>query len=383
MIEFKADCGHTVRARDEDAGGVVRCSYCGRNAAVPDNKESDLDFLFGELRQSAETAPGKKEGGGRRRSFFRRRSRARGDFDPFAIVLRLCYAAALLIVVIVVGRKFILPLVRGGFPSFSTAPSAAPADRPVRKERDLPVGAEPARQAKGLITGGNLQGLYVGSTPPGAKAYCVDASQAPTRGRIHKLRGCQEFQANAKSLDVGDGVYVVEVVFAWNDPNLTGFRNYAAFRSSIEKASEADRRRHLDQYFIPDDANEVFVDPADDQIYLVHQFRDVEVRGKKSSGVRALFLPRIPRADGRSFSVGDLLALEYLPDRKNYAFDRVHARNELAYYGVAESDQPYVLEALERIGVIACPTAERGIRLFKIGIHDGESSSKAVRTAGE
>jgi translation initiation factor IF-2 len=35
MIEFKAECGHTVRAKNEDAGQAVRCSYCGKAAKVP------------------------------------------------------------------------------------------------------------------------------------------------------------------------------------------------------------------------------------------------------------------------------------------------------------------------------------------------------------
>ena len=64
MIEFKAECGHTVRARDEDAGGVIRCSYCGRNAKVPDNLDSDLDFLFQDLDQSAQPVAERRRGGG-------------------------------------------------------------------------------------------------------------------------------------------------------------------------------------------------------------------------------------------------------------------------------------------------------------------------------
>jgi len=52
MIVFKAECGHTVRAKDEDAGGVVRCSYCGRNAKVPETDDTSLDLLLGEIEQT-------------------------------------------------------------------------------------------------------------------------------------------------------------------------------------------------------------------------------------------------------------------------------------------------------------------------------------------
>ena len=54
MIEFKAECGHTVRAKDEDAGKVVRCSYCGREAPVPSKGEDrdELEYLFSEVEKT-------------------------------------------------------------------------------------------------------------------------------------------------------------------------------------------------------------------------------------------------------------------------------------------------------------------------------------------
>ena len=84
MIEFKAECGHTVRARDEDAGSVVRCTYCGRNAEVPD-KDAELDFLFRDVKQPED--PGK-----RRRQRRKPKPAAAADgkpstFDPFTVVI--------------------------------------------------------------------------------------------------------------------------------------------------------------------------------------------------------------------------------------------------------------------------------------------------------
>ncbi len=80
MIEFKADCGHTVRARDEDGGGVVRCSYCGKPAPVPENNADDLDFLFTDVEQDGtDGKPGKKRRGRTARA--PKRKKAPGEFN--------------------------------------------------------------------------------------------------------------------------------------------------------------------------------------------------------------------------------------------------------------------------------------------------------------
>ena len=95
MIEFKAECGHTVRAKDEDAGGVVRCSYCGRRAAVPESREDTLEFLFKDA-ESASGPPAPPISKRTRKRLFARRAEKRKKADPFAIVLRMCYAALLI-----------------------------------------------------------------------------------------------------------------------------------------------------------------------------------------------------------------------------------------------------------------------------------------------
>ena len=102
MIEFKAECGHTVRARDEDAGGVVRCSYCGKPANVPEETGDELDFLFNDIDQPDELPRSRRKRG--RKKARTKRARAPGAFNPFAVVLKLCYAALLIAIVIFVGR---------------------------------------------------------------------------------------------------------------------------------------------------------------------------------------------------------------------------------------------------------------------------------------
>jgi hypothetical protein len=163
---------------------------------------------------------------------------------------------------------------------------------------------------------------------------------------------------------------VVEVVFPWNHVNLTGFPGYGAFRDRIE--TTAPRRRHelLAEYFIPDGADDVFVDETPDQIYFVHQYL-VEGRKGELRMVRALFLPRIPKHEGSdAFSIEMLL--RYLPSDRVYEFDERHIMNELRHNTVPESDRQFVLEALSRIGVIPCVTEEKGTLLFKVGVPRGE-----------
>ena len=94
MIEFKGECGHTIRAKDDDAGKVVRCSYCGKEAQVPE-EEDELDFLLTEVERTGDFDPPKS----RRRAKPRPSAaagppiRPKSDFNPFGVALKMCYAA--------------------------------------------------------------------------------------------------------------------------------------------------------------------------------------------------------------------------------------------------------------------------------------------------
>lgn len=381
MIEFKAECGHTVRARDEDAGGVVRCSYCGSNAGVPESANADLDFLFNEVQQTAEPQAGGRQRKRRReKQLFARGKKPGGEFNVFALVMRLCYAAALIIIVVVVAKKFVIPM----FDPQKRAQMLSGVDpaAPPSKRDDAPSKAQERRRGPGLIRDTKVTGLYVGSMPMGAAVYCVDESKAPASGRIHQVPGCIQLRTNGESPHPADGSYVVEVAFPWNDPNLNTYPNYFEFRKQLEPAAHEQRKRLVDEYFIPDEASSVFVDQAEDQIYIVRQYRGVTVRQGQSKGVRALFLPRIRGAQPRSFAIEPLVT-GYIPDAKTYEFDEKHVGNELAYYGVADVDQPFVLKALSRIGLIPYMTSDRRVRLFKIGIQDGVFATRVIREASE
>ncbi|MCH7596149.1 MAG: hypothetical protein IID35_06275 [Planctomycetes bacterium] len=384
MIEFKAECGHTVRAKDEDAGGVVRCSYCGRTATVPDTDSSDLSFLFKEVDQGGGDAGSRRRKKGR--GLFGGRKRLSGEFNPFAVVFRLCYIAVLIIVVVVVLRKVVIPLFDSESRSKMFAGRPGESARDTRDSADL--GRRGSQRRPGLIGVANQDGLFVGSTPPGAAVFCIEESKAPVTGRIDGLSTCTRFKANTRTVRVTDGTYVVEVVFAWNDPSLSdsrlsNYRDYIAFRKEVERASPTDRRRLVNEFFVPDEAAEVFIDQTVEQYYIVRQYRGVTVRQGRSSGVRALFLPRLPTAGGESFAIEPLVT-GYIPTKKSYIFNAEYVRRELAdYYGVAMADQAFVVEALQRIGLIPYVTPDRKVRLFKIGIHDGVFAAPVLRAAGQ
>ena len=52
MIEFRASCGHSIRAREDDAGKTVTCNFCGASVQVPDSTGSALDYLFTEVEEA-------------------------------------------------------------------------------------------------------------------------------------------------------------------------------------------------------------------------------------------------------------------------------------------------------------------------------------------
>jgi len=390
MIEFKAVCGHTVRARDEDAGNVVPCAYCGREVEVPHKDNDELDFLFRDVEQPEVT---------KRRRRRRRKPKPVSlkdgkptTFDPFAIVLKLCYVVVLLVVGIYVSYQWILPMLEQGIArqrQRSAVTGSAPNEGgdTTTPDRAGPRVDRPGTDRRGHGTPGLIglagkAGLYVASTPPGATVYCVEQSKAPSEGRIHQIPRVRQFAANGPSPRMPDGTYVVEVVFPWNAESLSSerlphYEQYLAFRRRVEEVTLEKRAKLMRDYFLPDDATDVFIAETDDQLYLVRQYRDVTVRKGLSSSVRALFLPKIISSNGYSYDLKPLLD-GYLPDVTQYTFNESHVRSELSYYGVAKEDVNLILEALWRIGTIPYVTSDRRIRLFKIGVHDGEFKMRVI-----
>ncbi len=376
MIEFKAECGHTVRAKDEEAGGVVRCSYCGRQANVPQPQDEALDSLFDELQRAPDLAVATGPKLRARRRFLKKRRP--GAFNPFPIILRMCYAALLVSIVIIVVNKFLIPVWKGGRSASVTA--SKPAE--VQPKRQRATSSEAPKPAdKGLLNRSQTAGLYVVSTPPGATVYCITGTDASPGGRIHRLGGCIVHGSAGSPQRVSDGTYIVEVAFPWNDQALKRYHGYTEFRRALERAPENQRNKLVEEFFIPDEASVVMFDQSDEQKYIVRQYRGIEVRDGRSNGVRSLFLPKIATPDD-GFSIEELV-VNYMPETHNYAFDDRHVCEELEYYGVREVDQPWMIQALSRIGIMPYVTPAKRVMVFKIGIEDGVFSAKAIRDAGK
>lgn len=383
MIEFKANCGHTVRARDEDAGGAVRCSYCGKTVAVPDPAAGNLDYLFNEI-----PAQGPEEAAPRR---WRKKNKAAklppkstSEIDPFGIALRLCYFALLLVIIIVVGRKWVMPMLdkeerarrlAGG--GVVDASPAGPASEPDSDFRET---------GRGLLHEGTRIGLYAASVPDGAQVFAIEEFKAPRSGRIFRQSGVIVLRSSGAFSRVPDGSYLVEMALPWNDPGLNdpalpGYGDYLGFRRNLSRSSDAQRKQLQDEYFLPDEATITFVADDGEQTYFVRQYRGVEVHQGRSKGVRGLFLPKFAKSEEKAFSIEPLLH-GYIPATRRYGFDEKLVRAELHFYEVPGADQQPIMEALSRIGIIPYAARNGSIMVFKIDIAQGGFAARVIREGG-
>ncbi|MFQ5413564.1 MAG: hypothetical protein ACE5E6_03800 [Phycisphaerae bacterium] len=186
MIEFKAECGHTVRARDEDAGKVVRCSYCGRGAEVPADREDDLDFLFHEVDRAG--APAASVGGPRGGGALARTRRSRLSFNPFSVALKMGYAAVLIMIVVVTAKLVVIPLfAQSGGRGVSTRKPA----EVVPRRRDRRTRSDRRGSRLGLLSRPSDKGLFVSSVPAGASVYCAREASVSDATAVSLLAGCK------------------------------------------------------------------------------------------------------------------------------------------------------------------------------------------------
>lgn len=385
MIEFKADCGHTVRAKDQDAGKAVRCSYCGNTVNVPEEQADELDFFFNEVDRAADGSGGSEAsspGGTARRG--PRKRKPKRDLDPFALALKMCYATFLILVVYVVGYKYAWPALTQTQNQQTVQQSADDGRPTVRKKTRRGRPAPSSRSGLALLTGD--WGLYVSSVPAGARVYVALKSDVKSNQRVSDVEGCRKGVANMMLAqgELPAGTYTVEVRHLWNDPQLKTFPEYRAFRRRMEDAGgggargsgddkgKKARRKLMAAYFLPDEASNVLIDQGhDSEYYLVRQYTDVEVREGQWAEVRALFLPRtggVANGDG-SFSLERVRA--HVPQGANYTFDENFVKDELEYYGVAPTDVQFALDVLKWQGLVPYQTPDRGLRMFKIRIADG------------
>jgi hypothetical protein len=386
MIEFKAECGHTVRARDEDAGGVVRCSYCGRPANVPDETADELDFLFNEIEAPTEDAARRKRrlripGAG----IFAKRSR-HGEFNPFPVVLRLCYAALLIIIVIFVGRMYVLPLIQR---IMERQPIVVPVT-PVRDDpNEQDPNDSPQRQERyGLLTEDLEDGMvYVFVTPPSdsARICFIEESDTLGPGPFYRDDGCTPCSGGRCDPGVKkrdrDKKFIVEVALRIGDSSLAGYPGHRDLRRQVRStSSEAIRNRLVERFFIPDRGTVLFHE-ADGQEFLIRQYRNVAVHKREPKVVRALLLPRIAKPDGLGFSVERLVQDNFIPNEVNYGLRLEAVENELDLDEIPKSDQAHIVRALKRIGVISYVRPDKQTRWITIDVRGGWVGAENISDA--
>jgi len=341
MIEFKAECGHTVRAKDDDGGKVVRCSYCGRETRVPDQQDEgdrDLDFLFGDVEQasdSAARAPARRRRGRRSPVFA-----ASGDRNSlWGPIVKMVYVAIILTVVIVVGKKFILPAVFGQNQQQSARDARSKPKKTNKTSNKL---STPDRGGLLVELDQKKGGIYVDSVPEGARIYIVDTSKIDIGKEADAILGTPACDLNKRARaaieqKAGSG-YLVLCTLPINARGLKKYPGYRELRERVEAGAEL---TSLDEFLLPDKAIKTgTVEFRDD--FLLYRLYNVDVAPTQWSPVIALFMPHQSVAENSRI----------LPKRKAFSFDKAEANSEMDFYGFPLTDQSFLIQSLESIGAM-------------------------------
>ena len=376
MIEFKAECGHTIRAKDGDEGKVVRCSYCGRTTQVPDKADDEFASLFSDV---VDLEAGESVSSGEAVKVKRRRppddapkpgrKRESGaGFNPFAVVLKMAYAAAIVIVVIVCAKAAYTRLTSRPAPGPTTqAPTsgddstARPGSGPSQKRLN------PGPQITLPRLRGNDGGIYIRSVPDKAEV------------RYRKMDVSQEEEifldpdANAQhtpcALQMDPGLWEVAVALRIDSPKLNAYPGYRDQRRYAELREEV---QPLDDFFLPDQARELaLVDSTQGWRMVVRKY---ECRVVKMEWLQltALFMPNVTLSD----------LLPHLPAEPFFGFDESYVRDQLDYYAVPEQDRGNVIDALRKVGMVVYRYEDSGeYRCFMISLK-GHVNTPPCETRG-
>jgi hypothetical protein len=368
MIEFKGECGHTIRARDEDSGKIVRCSYCGKEALVTRQAHDDLDVLFDQVEQTGSyDAQATKVG----QKFHKVKSRqekrlAAGKpataFDPFDIAMKMTYVAVVIIVVFV-GMKYVPGLYQN-----LTGEASQPAP-PARVELSPTNNKPVAALQRGLLTeslSAQQEGVYVSSVPAGAGIYHLPKTSVA--GSILEDPMANKNIRTNRALRLNPGQHTIAVAMRINDAELMKLDKYEDLRRDLED-NAPNRDKLIQDYFVPDGSVTTRVEELRGALHLVRIF-ECEVDSQTWESTTALFLPR---------ECNSAQVMQYLPNTKNFGFEPVEVQRELEFYGVTGADKTYVEDTLKRIGVASYQNPDDGTyRLFQIDPATGAVISRRI-----
>lgn len=368
MIEFKGECGHTIRARDEDSGKIVRCSYCGKEALVTRQAQDDLDVLFDQVEQTGSydaqaTKVGQKFHKVKKRQEKRLAAgKPAAAFDPFDIAMKMTYVAVVIIVAFV-GMKY----VPGLYQSLTGGTSEPPVNEVVD---NTPVNRKPvAALRRGLLTeslSAKQEGVYVSSVPPGAGIYHLPKTSVT--GSILEDPMANKNARTNRALRLNPGKHTIAVAIRINDAELMDLLGYKDLRRKIEDGVPG-IEQEIRRYFVPDGSVATRIEKLRGTLHLVRVF-ECEVDSQTWESTTALFLPR---------DLGPKETMEYLPSKKRFGFDDAQVQSELKFYDVTGADMTYVEDALERIGAFSYRNPENGgYRLFRIDPASGAVISRRI-----
>lgn len=372
MIEFKAECGHTIRAKDEDEGKVVRCSYCGKTTQVPTKDEDELDSLFSDM--SDMDAGGTVSAGQRIRPRRHRRSRGSpatksgGEFNPFAVIMKMAYVAVILIVLIFCGRM--------GY-DYVTSLSKTQRENKVVDAKSN----ESNRGNKNSSSRGNNKdatkvgllkvrmdrkkgGIYFNSVPKRAQVRIRKLGSSDQEEIFLDSRAQRAVTDAAVSLDVG--TYEVAIALPLNNGQLMTYPGYQAQRRLIEGGGS---RNLLTNFFLPDGAESISVlDLPSGETLIVRKY-ECSVIHLEWISQTALFLPNSNVEE----------TIRYLPRTTAYGFSEPVIRSELTFYDVESADQTFIVDMLKRIGMAVYRMDDSSqYRSFIIHLRSGAISSKVL-----
>lgn len=376
MIEFKGNCGHLIRARDEDAGKVVRCSYCGREATVVrPSREGDPEGLLDAVEATGvydamATKAVRKSHRARKRAEKRVAAGKPANIDPFAVILKMTYLA-IVIVLGAVAWKYVPGLYReltGTQPAIERPGIDELAASPPPPLVNVPTPTPPANRLGLLVAnlGIHPEGAYVSSVPPGGLILQMpgwnlgDAIFTDDESRVQLH--CND------AVKLTPGRHTIAVAVRINDPALMRMTGYADLRRVLESGvSKSEATKRLSAYLLPDDDVTQRMERIGKYTYIARVY-EVEVN-KSWVAVTALFLPRVELTE----------LMGYLPAPKMFAFDRGNVERELTFYEVPAADQPRLLDALGRVGRISYRrSADAPYRMYQIDPVDGAVTTEQL-----
>lgn len=367
MIEFKGECGHLIKARDEDVGKIVRCSYCGGESLVAPAAGGGGDDFNGLLNEVERTGEYDKDATKTLRKQHRAQKRAAaieaGATDPVEVIKKMIYVAIAIVVIAIAWSQAVkiiesLPTtddrisgVAGGEATPTPSPTAAPG----------------GSGARGLLTtrlDTQQQGVYVTSVPASCDVYIVE--NWDERSSIINAPSADYNTRTNSAVRLPDDRRFIAVAIRLSHSELMSMPDYPQLRRRIERDDYT--LADLESFFVRDGSVATRVEDRNGSKYLVRVF-DVRVSPRLWLQVTALFLP-----DGPIESL-----VENLPNRDNYGFNESDVKRELAFYQVDAGDHDAIIKALHRIGlVIYDPTDGSAARSFRIDLESGALTSVAM-----